>query len=136
MNILDYRETNRWGLSFELLVDDQPLHTLIGASNTVTPLIDLPFWLIEDDLPSLPIEDAEYEPALRILTVASCCGEYGCGHTRCQVLHKGSIVLFCDFAGAVRVQGQKKIFQFSRRNYDTLIEAMVWRARDYASNAK
>src|SRR5689334_63257 len=121
MNILDYRETNRWGLSFELLVDDQPIHTLIGAWDTVVPLIDHPFWLIEDDLPSLPTHDAEYEPALRLLTVTSCCGEVGCGHTRCRVLYKGNTVLFCDFAGAVSVQGRKTIFQFSRRNYDTII---------------
>jgi hypothetical protein len=136
MNTLDYRETDRWGLSFELLVDGQPISALIGAWDTVSPLIDIPFWLIEDDLPSLPVDSEEYKPTLRILTVTSCCGEYGCGHTRCQVLCQRDTVLFCDFAGAVRVQARKTVFQFSRRNYDTIIEAMVWRARDHASNAK
>ncbi len=132
MNTLDYRETSRWRLSFELLVDDQPISELIGSWDTLAPLIDIPFWLIDDDLPTLSIYDEEYNPALRILTVTSCCGEYGCGHTRCRVLYTRRRVLFCDFAGAVRAQAQKTVFEFSRWNYDTVIEAMAWRARDYA----
>ncbi len=136
MNTLDYRETNRWGLSFELLVDDQPISALIGSWDTRSPIVDIPFWLIDDDLPTLSIGDEDYEPALRILTVTPCCGEYRCGYIRCRVLYKRHSVLFCDFAGLVRAQARKTVLQFSRWNYDMVIEAMVWRARDYASKAK
>ena len=49
MNALSFRTSTENGLSFELLVDGEPLGKLIGSRDT-----EIPFWLIDDDLPYFP----------------------------------------------------------------------------------
>src|SRR5690606_16416216 len=46
---LSYRCTEDNGLSFELLVDGDPLGDLIGSSDTM-----FPYWIVEDGLPRWP----------------------------------------------------------------------------------
>ena len=131
INILDYREINAHGLSFELMVDGHLLGTLLGAGHTA-----IPYWLIENDLPSLPMYDEEYAPEIHITTVAACCGEYGCGHTHCRVIAEGSTVLWRDFYVWESAQGAKKVFRFTRANYDAVISAIAQRSKEYGSRTK
>ena len=49
MAILSYRCSEDNVLSFELLVDGQPLGDLIGSLDTV-----FPYWIVEDGLPRWP----------------------------------------------------------------------------------
>ena len=49
MPTLGYRCTEDNGLSFELLVDGQPLGDLVGSRDTA-----FPYWIVEDGLPRWP----------------------------------------------------------------------------------
>jgi hypothetical protein len=49
MPTLSYRCTEDNGLSFELLVDGEPLGALIGSRDTA-----FPYWIVEDGLPRWP----------------------------------------------------------------------------------
>ncbi|HEY1379615.1 MAG TPA: hypothetical protein VGF55_22620 [Gemmataceae bacterium] len=123
MNILDYRCTEDNGLSFELIVDGQLLGDLIGSRDRA-----FPSWIVEDDLPYDPPYSKEHDPELRIVTVCSC-GEYGCGCSKCRVIRVGEAVVFQEFEGDVSAEGAQKAFQFSRANYDSVVKAIVERAR-------
>ena len=122
-NMLSYRETPAFGLSFELLVDGQPISALIGAWDPA-----IPYWLIAYDLPTLAAYDDDYSPEVRIVAVAACCGEYGCGHARCRVIAEGDTLLFCDFAGEGSGAGPSPTFCFTRRNYAAVLSAITQRA--------
>lgn len=49
MNNLAYRTSEENGLSFELVVDGQSLASLIGSRDA-----EIPYWIIDDDLPYFP----------------------------------------------------------------------------------
>ena len=124
MNTLDYRCTEDNGLSFELLVDGQPLGELVGARDKA-----IPYWIIEADLPTIPPHGAAHDPELRIVAVCSC-GEYGCGHTRCRVIRSQGVVVFRDFELDCSPEGRLKEFTFSRANYEAVIATIVAKVRD------
>ncbi len=123
MNTLGYRCTDDNGLSFELLVNDRPLSELIGARDSA-----IPYWIIGADLPHLPPEGEESDPEVRIVTVCSC-GEYGCGHTRCRVVHEGETIIFCDFDLDVSPEGRNKVFLFAISNYELVVSEIIRLAR-------
>src|SRR6476646_7760930 len=91
MNTLAFRTTEENGLSFELLVDGQPLGELVGARDMA-----IPFWIIEDDLPYWPPHGEHRDPEIRIVCCCSC-GEYGSGHNQCRVVREGDEAAFRDF---------------------------------------
>lgn len=124
MSILDYRTNNDNGLSFELLVDGQPLGTLVGAKDT-----SIPYWIIENDLPNVPPQGQPLDPDLRIVAVCSC-GEYGCGHTECRVIRGEDSVVFRDFDMDCSREGRMSQFTFSRANYDRVVSEIVKRAQE------
>jgi hypothetical protein len=129
MNTLNYRQTDDNGLSFELLVDGQPLGASVGARGNA-----LPYWIIKDDLPHLPPHGEEPDPDMRIVSVCSC-GEYGCGHTQCRVISDGDFITLCDFDVDVSRGGRQKVFRFERSNYDAVVSALVHLSREYAADS-
>jgi hypothetical protein len=124
MATLGFRCTDDNGLSFELLVDGQPLGALVGARDTA-----IPYWIIADDLPYWPPRGDRHDPDIRIVCVCSC-GESGCGCTECRVVREGDEVVFCGFDVDVSAEGSKKEFRFSRVNYEAVVAEIVCRARE------
>ena len=124
MNTLAYRISEQNGLSFELLVDGEPLAALVSA-----PDLEIPYWIIHNDLPTFPPGADGADPHIRIIAVCSC-GEYGCGHTRCRVKRTDddSVVLH-DFDVVCSPEGRKQQFEFSRLNYDTVVGEIAELAR-------
>jgi hypothetical protein len=131
MNVLSCHTNTDHGLSFELFVDGQPLHELVGGEDG-----GIPYWIVEDDLPYLPPMTSGRSktigtprlPHTHIVCVCSC-GEYGCGHTRCQVERRDSRVLWSEFDIHVSDAGRSRIFQFTRENYDVVVADMVRQAQ-------
>src|SRR5688572_25674211 len=123
MPTLSYRCTEDNGLSFELLVDGEPLGVLIGSRDTA-----FPYWIVEDGLPRLPPHGPSDAPDVRIVCVCSC-GEYGCGHAQCHVAHDGSEVVFSEFDCDVIREGALKEFRFAAANYETVCRQIAEHAR-------
>ena len=123
MNALSYITSAENGLSFELLVDDQPLHELIGGEDG-----GIPYWDIEDDLPYYPPHGERRESNKHIVCVCSC-GEYGCGHTRCHVERSSDVVVWRGFDCDVSDAGRGMVFQFSRQDYEAVVSEIVRKAR-------
>lgn len=123
MPILSYRCTEENGLSFELLVDGQPLGVLIGSRDTT-----FPYWIVEDGLPRFPPHGPSDAPDVRIVCVCSC-GEYGCGHAHCHIGHNGDQVVFSAFDFDVTREGALKTFQFESANYEAVCKEISARAR-------
>lgn len=122
MATLSYRCTEDNGLSFELLVDGQPLGALVGSRDTA-----FPYWIVEDGLPRWPPHGPSDDPEVRIVCVCSC-GEYGCGHTQCRVSQDGDDVVFYEFAFDVTHEGARQEFRFSAANYDAVCKEIAARA--------
>lgn len=114
MPTLSYRCTEDNGLSFELLVDGEPLGMLIGARDTA-----FPYWIVEDGLPRYPPHGPSDAPNVRIVCVCSC-GEYGCGHAQCHVARVGGEVVFNKFDSDVTREGSQKEFRFGATNYNAV----------------
>jgi hypothetical protein len=125
MNELGYRRTDENGLSFELLVDGEPLGDIVGAQDAA-----IPYWIIDDDLPYLPPHGAARHSEIRIVTVCSC-GEYGCGHTECRVIRLTDSVVFRDFDMDCTPDGKTKQFTFTPENYDRVVGQIVNEAQKY-----
>lgn len=123
MITLAYRSSTENGLSFELLVDGVALGEVLGDGNE-----GIPYWIVEDDLPYWPPHGAPRESEYRIVTVC-CCGEYGCGHTRCRVIKASDTVTLRDFAGDVAAAGGARILTFSRSGYEQVVGEIVARSR-------
>jgi hypothetical protein len=123
VNALSYRTSTENGLSFELLVDGQPLHELVGGEDG-----GIPYWDVEDDLPYYPPHGERREPDSRIVCVCSC-GEYGCGHTRCRVERRDDVVVWRGFDCDVSETGRSMVFEFAGENYDAVVSGIVRDAR-------
>lgn len=123
MATLSYRCTDDNGLSFELLVDGQPLGALVGSRDTT-----FPYWIVEDGLPRWPPHGPSDAPEVRIVCVCSC-GEYGCGHTQCRVAREGDHVVFYGFDFDVTREGAGKEFRFGAANYDAVCQEIAEHAR-------
>jgi hypothetical protein len=130
MNALSYHRTQENGLSFELLVDWQPLGALIGSQNHA-----LPYWLLENDLPHWPPYGSHPDPEIRIVTVCSC-GEHDCGHTQCRVIHADEQVIFRDFDFDASPEGRKQAFRFTRANYEAVVTEIARLAREFAERER
>jgi hypothetical protein len=115
MNTLSFRTSDQNVLSFELLVDGRPLGELVGARDWA-----FPFWIVVDDLPRFPPHGESREPESRIVCCCSC-GEYGCGHTRCQVVRESDEVVIRDFDLDVSREGRGKVFRFPLANYSSVV---------------
>jgi hypothetical protein len=122
VNQLSYCTHSEHGLSFELFVDGQSLYELVGGADG-----GIPYWLVDDDLPYVPPIGTPRLPHNHIVCVCGC-GEYGCGHTRCQVERQDDEVLWSRFDIDVSEAGRSRIFQFTRENYDAVIANIVRRA--------
>jgi hypothetical protein len=129
MNRLSYRRTDDNGLSFELLVDGEPLGALVGARDNA-----IPYRIVDDDLPHLPPRGEEPDAYIRIVAVCSC-GEYGCGHTQCRLISEGDCVWLCDFDGDSSHEGRQRAFQFARSNYDAVVAEVVKLTREYKAGS-
>lgn len=123
VNTLSYRCRCENGLSFELLVDGQPLHELFGGEDG-----GIPYWDVEDDLAYYPPHGERRVADARIVCVCSC-GEYGCGHTRCRVEWHGDVVVWRGFDCDVSEAGRSIVLEFSRENYDAVVSGIVGDAR-------
>ncbi len=123
MPTLSYRCTEDNGLSFELLVDGEPLGALIGSRDSA-----FPYWIVEDGLPRWPPHGASNAPDVRIVCVCSC-GEYGCGHAQCQVIPDGDEIVFRGFDFDVTRDGAQKAFRFGAVNYNTVCKGIADLAR-------
>jgi hypothetical protein len=123
MSTLGYRCTENDWLSFELLVDGQPLGALVGSRDNA-----FPYWIVEDGLPRWPPSGPSDAPDVRIVSVCNC-GEYGCSHSQCHVAREGDDVVLYDFAFDVTKEGAQKEFRFSAANYDAVCNQIAQRAR-------
>jgi hypothetical protein len=123
MPILSYRCTEENGLSFELLVDGQPLGALVGSRDTA-----FPYRIVEDGLPRWPPHGPSDAPDVRIVCVCNC-GEYGCGHAQCHVAQEGDEVIFREFDFDVSAEGARKEFRFGAANYFSVCNEIAERAR-------
>lgn len=123
MSTLSYRCTQEHGLSFELLVDGQPLGLLVGSRDTAFPC-----WIVEDGLPSDSPNGTSDDPDVRIVCVCGC-GEYGCSCTRCRVTREGDEVVFNEFDFDVTREGARKVFRFAAANYEAVCKDIAELAR-------
>lgn len=125
MPTLSYRCTEDNGLSFELLVDGEPLGALIGSRDTA-----FPYWIVEDGLPRWPPHGPPDVPDVRIVCACSC-GEYGCGHAQCHVVQVGEEIVFRGFDLDVTREGARREFRFAAANYDAVCKGIAEHARQY-----
>jgi hypothetical protein len=125
MPILSYRCTEDNGLSFELLVDGQPLGPLVGSRDTA-----FPYWIVDDGLPRWPPFGPPEATEVRIVSVCSC-GEYGCGHAKCRVSRQDDDVVFSEFAIDVTSDGAQKEFRFGSANYNEVCREIAAKARQH-----
>jgi hypothetical protein len=123
MPTLTYRCTHNNRLSFELLVDGEPLGALVGSRDTA-----FPYWIVEDGLPRYPPFGTPDDPDARIVCVCNC-GEYGCGHTGCRVTREGDEVVFNEFDFDVSREGARKLFRFTVGNYEAVCKDIAELAR-------
>jgi hypothetical protein len=123
MPTLTYRCTDDNGLSFELLVDGEPLGALVGSRDTA-----FPYSIVEDGLPRYPPFGTPDDLDARIVCVCSC-GEYGCGHTGCRVTREGDEVVFNEFDFDVSREGARKLFRFALANYEAVCKDIAEFAR-------
>lgn len=124
MNVLNYRTTEENGLSFDLLVDEQPLGRLIGQTDTA-----IPYWLFDGDLPHFRRSDID-DFSVRGISVCSC-GEPGCGCAECRVVFENDTVAFRDFKPDLRPKEKQTKFRFTKANYDRVISEIMKQVRDY-----
>ena len=103
-------------LSFELIVDGKPLSDHLNDGN-----IGIPYWLAKDGIPHLPPSDVD--SPRHIVTVCDC-GEYGCGHSSCQIVKKDNVVEFLHFAGDCGDTCDTLKFTFPLREYEVQIKDM------------
>jgi hypothetical protein len=116
MNTLTIEVSEENGLSFELLIDGKPMGMLLEDGNE-----GIPYWLANDGLPTYPPSGKTASPHVRIVSVCGC-GEYGCGHSRCNVTQDNESVVFSDFVGDVGAKGQTFHFQFPLAQYQAVCE--------------
>jgi len=57
------------------------------------------------------------------------CGEYGCGHTQCRVVHEGGEFVFRDFDFDVTPEGRGRVFRFPAADYEAVVSEIVELAR-------
>lgn len=123
VNNLGYVESRTEdGLFFKLLVDGQYIGDLVGGESG-----GVSCWMIEGGLPSYPEWAGDHVASQCFICICEC-GEWGCGHTRCQVEINGETVRWHDFAGDVSPGKESMEFTFSRANYDAVIAELVAKA--------
>ena len=126
MNTISVEVSKANGLSFELLVDGQPIGALLNDGNA-----GIPYWLAKDGLPTYPYpaDDCETDPLVRIVSVCGC-GEYGCDHSRCKVTKTSETVEFSDFEGDVGVKGKTIRFEFPLSQYQAVCQQIAKQANE------
>jgi hypothetical protein len=102
--------------TFEILVDGIPLADLLNDGNA-----GIPYWMAKDGIPHLP--PSETSSSRHIVTVCDC-GEYGCGHSACEIIQNGDVVEFFHFSGDCGTACNNLKFVFPAQEYDAQIEAM------------
>lgn len=115
MNNLTVVENLENGLSFELLVDGQPLSELLNDGNG-----PIPYWIAAHGIPTWPPSGPNIDKNTLIVTVCDC-GEYGCGHSRCRISFDNGVVKFSHFAGDVGDRGKSISFSFPESQYIEVI---------------
>jgi len=108
MNVLSYRTTEDNGLSFDLLVDGEPIQHLCESDS-----IGVPYWYLENGLTPITVMGTEH----RIVAVCGC-GETGCGFLDCIVTENEEEVTFDFFDG-------KLIFKFAMENYRQVLDEIA-----------
>lgn len=124
MNTISVEVSEENGLSFELLVDGKPMGAVLGDGNE-----GIPYWLVKDGLPSFPPSGSTADPGVRIVSVCGC-GEYGCGHSRCNITQTNEIVEFSNFIGDVGAKGKNFQFRFPVAQYQAVCEQISRQANE------
>jgi hypothetical protein len=130
MNILDYRSTENHGLSFELVIDGEPIGKLVGSSDD----LEIPYRLFKNGTALFPAAHLGRDSEKRVVAVCSC-GEWGCSSTRCDVVKSwdGNII-FRDFI-TKRSKSDSvfnmAMFCFSPINYDSVVTEISKKIQDH-----
>jgi hypothetical protein len=119
MNILSYQRLENHGLSFEILVDGEPISNKVGSSDT-----SVPYWLFKTGVALHPLSQIGTDIETRVVAVCSC-GEYGCSSISCKVVRSwDNNIVFRDFT-RVPVSANPffdpSLFYFAPVNYDSVI---------------
>jgi hypothetical protein len=129
MNILDYLSIEDYTLSFELLVDGQPISKLVGTSDTV-----IPYRLFKNGIALSPIKRLSSNIEKRVVAVCSC-GEWGCSSTRCDVVKSwDENIIFRDFLTKISSPASEFngfMFYFSPVNYDSVMTEIFQKIEEH-----
>jgi hypothetical protein len=119
MNILSYQSLESHGLSFEILVDGEPIGKKIGSSGT-----SVPYWLFKTGVALHPLNRIGTDMEKRVVAVCSC-GEYGCSSMSCNIVRSwDDNIVFRDFERVPFSSNpffDPSLFYFSPINYDSVI---------------
>lgn len=127
MNVLSFTTSQEWfGLCFELLIDGEPIEVILNSDEG-----GIPYWLIDNGLPRFSENTASND--VRLVSVCGC-GQYGCGHTRCDVVQDGKIVTLNNFIGEKNHQRPNRQFVFDAAQFKEIEQHIVNLAKQAALN--
>lgn len=111
-------------LWFELLIDDETVDKLIGDEKAI------PYYFFEDNDVDLPTFFDYENKKFHVIGVCTC-GDIGCGSTNCEIeKNENSVNLQVIFPAGYKPQKDFK-FKFLRENYDSIIDEIKKRAKEY-----
>ena len=109
--------------SIELLIDEKPIGVLFETEER-----KIPYYLFEKDLPSY---HSDYEnKEFHIIGVCSC-GDAGCGCLGCVLKKEADFVTLQEIFNDGFRFPKDLMFRFSRENYDSVLEEILGRVREY-----
>lgn len=114
INTLSYNFFDQNDGSFELLVDGVPLAELVNYEDTL-----IPFWIIDNGIPTFPPHESPEEINERIVAVCGC-GEYGCDSITCQIEIAKDFVIFSKFKRPGYSRIINETFIFTKENFQEI----------------
>lgn len=111
-------------ISFELLIDEKSVSSLLKANNKAIPY----YYFEKDDLPFYFHNYRNKE--VHIIGVRSC-GESGCGESTCVLDKNEDFVIFKEIYKDGFEFPKDFNFKFSRGNYDSVINEINKLAKEY-----
>ncbi len=114
-------------ISFELLIDEKPISSLLEANNKAIPY----YYFEENDLPSYFHNYRSRQ--VYIIGVCSC-GEGGCGESTCVLEKDEDFVIFKEIYKDGFEFPKDFSFKFSQENYDSVISEIIKLAKEYKEN--
>ena len=119
---VDYEDSPT--ISFELLIDEKPISSLLEANNKAIPY----HYFDKDNLPSYFHNYRNKE--VHIIGVCSC-GQCGCGESTCVLEKNDDFVIFRDIFKDGFEFPKDFSFKFSRENYNSVINEIKKLAKEY-----